>query len=265
MRHSLFFRLIFMMFVICFSTVANSEEKTFDQNHTMWNSVLQKNMKDGLFAYGRLNTDLKNSNQKHDFDKYLQVLQSVDMKQFQGWSRNEQMAFLINAYNAYTVKLIIDHYPVKSIKDTGSFFRKPWSIQFFSLLGGSIKSLDPIEHEYLRPKYKDYRIHAAVNCASKSCPVLRSEAYTGVKLDQQLDEQMRLWLADPSRNQVGPKADKLQLSKIFDWYKQDFEEWGGGIYKIIERFGTEPMKPLAKNRTKIEFMEYSWDLNLWES
>jgi hypothetical protein len=171
------------------------------------------------------------------------------------------MAFLINAYNALTVKLIVDHYPVKSIKDTGTIFTKPWSIKFFDLLDGTIKSLDPLEHEYLRPKFSDYRIHAAVNCASKSCPELRKEAFVSEKLDAQLDDQMAKWLTDPHRNRVDHEGKTIFLSKIFDWYGKDFESTKGGITAILFKHAPELYKDAVARGYVIKFLDYDWSLN----
>jgi hypothetical protein len=187
------------------------------------------------------------------------------MSEFQKLSKEEQMAFLINAYNAFTVQLILDHYPVASIRDIGGrvlrMLNKPWDIAFFSLLDGKIRTIDPIEHEYLRPHYKDYRIHAAVNCASASCPALLNEAFTGERLQQQLDRQMKRWLEDTSKNRVDHSNKTIYLSKIMDWYSKDFEEWGGGIRKVMVRHAPQLYEKAVKDRYQIRYLKYSWDLN----
>ncbi|MGE4130158.1 MAG: DUF547 domain-containing protein [Bdellovibrionales bacterium] len=223
--------------------------QSFDHEYKAWSALLGEYQNaEGLVAYKKLKSS-------GDLAPILSTLESVSYAQYNKWSDNQKKAFLINSYNAFTVKLILDHYPVASIKKIGSWFKKPWSIKFFKLLDGKIQSLDPIEHEWLRPKYKDYRIHAAVNCASKSCPPLRHEAFVGSKLDAQLDEQMKLWLADESRNNLSDKK-KIKISKIFDWYKSDFESWGGGILKVIEKHSGQSL-----SEPKITFLEYDWSLN----
>jgi Protein of unknown function, DUF547 len=234
---------------------------SFDQQHQGFTTVLKTYMVGNLVNYGKLKADVGNGSQPHPFTAYLKVIQGVKKSEFDSWSPLDQMAFLINAYNALTLKLIVDHYPVGSIKDIGGLFAKPWSIKFFDLLGGEIKSLDPIEHENLRPRFKDYRIHAAVNCASFSCPPLRGEAYVGSKLNQQLDEQMRNWISDKTRNSFDAATGEIKVSKIFDWYSKDFESWGGGVSKVLAKFGDDQVRAaLAKNK-KIEFLDYDWKLN----
>ena len=187
--------------VLALSMFLSAQSLAFDHSHGKWTEVLKKYLDSQAFVnYKELKSDIKKG--QHPFTQYLQELSSVSENDYKKWSREQQMAFLINSYNAFTVKLIIDKYPVESIRDIGSFFSKPWSLQFFTFLGKEM-SLDPIEHEMLRPVFKDYRIHGAVNCASVSCPVLAKKAFTPQNLDDLLDQQMRLWINDPSRNQVG--------------------------------------------------------------
>ncbi len=233
----------------------------FDQTHKKWTDVLSNyQTKTGLVKYSQLKKDIK-VNSKHAFTNYLSDLQSLKIKDFKLMSKNDQMAFLINSYNAFTIKLILDHYPTKSIKKIGGFFSSPWKLEFFSLFEGQIKALDPIEHEWLRPKYKDYRIHAAVNCASISCPPLRFEAYTGTKLDQQLSDQMTLWLKDQTRNQISKDNSTYKVSKIFDWYKEDFETWGGGILNVISKHLDLKLSQDQKTKARISYLNYDWSLN----
>jgi len=225
----------------------------FDHDHKLWNETLAKYLDaKGMVKYRALKADAKDA--RHAFTRYLKELENVPRATYDGWNAGQQQAFLINAYNAFTVRLILDNYPVKSIKKIGGLFTKPWSVKFFKLLGGEIQALDPIEHEWLRPKFKDYRIHAAVNCASYSCPPLRRTAFTAAGLSIQLDEQMKIWLSDPERNQLG--GEPLKLSKIFDWYGKDFEQWGGGVLKVVAKHAPQP--PAGKN---IKFLDYNWDLN----
>ena len=121
----------------------------FDQTHRVWTETLETYLNaEGLFAYQRLLTDIK-TQKNSTFMPYLESVEHVSKYQFETFARNQQMAFLINAYNAFTVKLIIDHYPVRSIKKIGKFFSSPWKRKFFSLLDGSIRTLDQIEHDWL--------------------------------------------------------------------------------------------------------------------
>lgn len=242
----------------------------FDHTHKEWTSVLKEyQTKKGLLKYKKLKADTDKSKESKDakktkihvFNSYIDSVQAVSFKEYSSFSKNEKMAFLINSYNALTVKLILDNYPVKSIKKIGGWFTKPWSVEFFSLLDGKIKSLDPIEHEWIRPKFEDYRIHAAVNCASFSCPPLRNEAFVASRLDKQLDGQMVAWLKDQNRNQISLKSNTWTISKIFDWYEGDFKKWGGGVVNVISKYMKKPLDPEASKKIKIKYLNYNWDLN----
>jgi hypothetical protein len=245
--------------LLLFPTIALSVG--FDHSHAQWTGVLKQYLSENnLFDYKQLKADTEQKNAPV-FENYLSSLQKVPKSDYDSWTKNDQKAFLINAYNAFTVKLIVDNYPVKSIKDIGGFLTKPWDVEFFSLLGGVIKSINPIEHDYLRPKFKDYRIHAAVNCASISCPPLRRDAFDGKLLDGQLDEQMRIWLLDRSRNRFDAITGEVHISKIFDWYESDFEKWGGGVKTVLLKHGDEQVKKAVKTSKKFPYLDYDWNLN----
>jgi len=202
--------------------------------------------------------------------QYLQDLEAVERRAFDNWPEAEQLAFLINAYNAWTIELILGEWPdLKSIKDLGSLFRSPWSRSFIPLLGKT-RSLDDIEHKLIRgsDRYRDPRIHFAVNCASIGCPALRAEAYRGPELEAQLAEQTSLFLRDRSRNRMAD--DTLQLSSIFKWYREDFEkQWKG--YGRLEEFLLQhadalDLSPADRVRLQagtldIDFLSYDWKLN----
>jgi len=209
------------------------------------------------------------SNQQ-DLKRYLSALSSVSEAQFNQGAKQDQLAFLINAYNAWTVELVLTSWPdIESIKDLGGFFSSPWSKEFVTLLGKT-RTLDDIEHRLIRNsgRYNDPRIHFAVNCASIGCPDLRAEAYDGSRLDQQLDEQTALFLEDRSRNRV--EGDVLKLSPIFKWYREDFEKnWHG--FNRLEDFllahanhlglSDAMVKKLNNGDADIEFLDYDWRLN----
>ncbi len=201
---------------------------------------------------------------------YLDSLAEVNQDEFDSYPLDYQLAFLINAYNGWTVELILTRYPgLKSIKDLGSFLRSPWKKQFAPLLG-KIRSLDEIEHSLIRgsARYDDPRIHFAVNCASIGCPALRAEAYSGEKLQEQLAEASELFLADRERNRL--RDETLEVSSIFKWYREDFEQGSLGIGSLGEFFAhhaqsfglNEEMKEKAKSgEVKIIFLKYDWSLN----
>jgi hypothetical protein len=201
---------------------------------------------------------------------YLNTLSIVDRDSFDAWPRQEQLAFLINAYNAWTVKLIIDNYPgLDSIKDLGSWFSTPWNRTFIPLLGER-RSLDDIEHKLIRGsgRYNDPRIHFAVNCASIGCPALRAGAYTGELLDEQLETATQNFLADSERNRL--RGDTLEVSSIFKWYRGDFESgWRNStslrlfLARYARALGLTPAQKhaLIDGTIDIDFLAYDWRLN----
>lgn len=203
-------------------------------------------------------------------DDYLSSLAKVNQTTFDSWNDNHQLAFLINAYNAHTIALILTEYPdITSIRDLGSFFSSPWKKEIAPLLG-EIRTLDDIEHNLIRGdnKYQEPRIHFAVNCASIGCPALREESYTGEKLETQLQGQTQRFLADKTRNYV--LDDTLYLSKIFSWYGSDFEQgWQGahsvkafiGLYSDALGLSEMQANKLIGGDMSISFNEYDWRLN----
>nr|WP_229817214.1 DUF547 domain-containing protein [Thalassotalea profundi] len=206
---------------------------------------------------------------------YLDLLTAITQAEFDGWGKAKQLAFLINAYNAWTVELIVSNLindkgiSLKSIKELGSFFSSPWSKKFIPLLGKT-RSLDDIEHKLIRgsERYNDPRIHFAVNCASIGCPALREEAYTEDKLDVQLHAQTIRFLLDTRRNKI--QGNTLSVSSIFKWYSGDFEKDFKGT-KTVQQFFlhysealklTQTQENLLKaNKMKVKFLDYNWALN----
>ena len=203
---------------------------------------------------------------------YLKQLSAVDAKTFDAWPKAERMAFLINAYNAFTVELILTRYPdLKSIKDLGGFLSSPWKKEFVPLLGKTV-SLDGIEHGMLRKRgaFDDPRIHFAVNCASVGCPMLREEAYVGARVDAQLAQQATRFMSDDSRNRYAADEQRLEVSMIFDWYGDDFRQGFLGIdsteaffARYADRLATKPeaRAEIAAKRAPVSFLEYDWRLN----
>ena len=174
-----------------------------------------------------------------------------------GWSENEKIAYWINAYNAFTIRLIIRNYPVKSIKDLGGKLYKintPWDIKFIHI-GDETYDLNNIENSILRKQFKEPRIHFALNCASKSCPPLRREAYSGSKLDAQLNEQARKFINNPKFNII--KEHEAELSKIFSWYRGDFSSPQMSFEAFISQWSPE----VITSETDISYMAYDWSLN----
>jgi hypothetical protein len=220
-------------------------------NHDLWNTLLQRHVKENGFV------DYKGMKQDSTaLNRYLALL-SAAQPESKAWSRAEKMAFWINAYNAFTVKLIVDYYPVKSIKDIKRgipFVNTVWDIKFIKI-GGKTYDLNNIEHGILRPDFKDARVHAAVNCASYSCPALRNEAYTPEKLEAQLDDAMRTFVNDPLRNRV--RGANAEISEIFKWFRGDFTREKGSIRSYLNQYAKEPLG----TKGRITHINYDWDLN----
>lgn len=209
--------------------------------HDTWDDLLQKHVDDqGRVHYAGFKAD------EALLDAYLEELSKMPAQR--SWSRSQQLAYWINAYNAFTVKLILDHYPVQSIRDIHD--GNPWAVHWIKI-GGTKYSLDQIEHQIIRPQFKDARIHFAVNCAARSCPPLLNKAYNPVVLEQQLRNQTRKFVNHTGYNQLGP--DKVRISKIFDWYKTDF----GDLIDYLNRYAEQDIRPQAE----LQFNDYDWSLN----
>ena len=203
---------------------------------------------------------------------YLRTLSTVTLTQFEQWPQRAQTAFLINAYNAFTVELILRQYPgIDSIRDIGGLFGSPWKRRFFMLLGAR-RHLDEVEHEMLRGAtgFAEPRIHFAVNCASLGCPALRPEAYTGARLDAQLEDQTQRFLRDRARNRFDADTGTLTVSPIFKWYREDFKIGFRGTDTLAGFLGlyADALADTPAGRQRIRagdfelaFGEYDWSLN----
>ncbi len=203
---------------------------------------------------------------------YLDTLAAVTDQEFKSWSKPQQLAFLINAYNAHMVELVLTRYPnIKSVWEFGKVLNNPFKKRFFKLFGRDY-SLDMIEHDTIRAKavYDEPRIHFAVNCASIGCPMLREEAYVGERLDGQLEEQTRRFLSDRSRNRYNPSANALEVSEIFKWYRDDFEAGYKGIRSREQFFAKhaaqlaelpEHQKLVRGEKADIRHLDYDWNIN----
>ena len=217
-----------------------------DQNqdkgiHASWNVLLQQYVDaDGNVDYH----SWKKS--QTDLDKYIQLLEKTPPANY--WDKNDSLAYFINAYNAVTVKLILDNYPLKSIRD----IKDPWDSKSLNLPNDRL-TLNDIEHKVLR-KMDDPRIHFAINCASASCPQLSNEAFRASKVQKQLEEATALFINDTSKNQISEK--NIGLSKIFLWFSKDFGSKKERI-AFIQKYSQKPFKDNAK----IKYQEYDWSLN----
>ena len=253
-------------------TPALAQTQGFDHQHAAWSALLKKHV---LLIDGGKGSQLRYAGMASDraaLKAYLEALSAVSATSYASFSKPQQMALLINAYNAYTVELILTRYPkLASIRDLGSLLQSPWKGKFIKLLGNEM-SLDNIEHDTLRARgrFDDPRIHFAVNCASIGCPMLREEAFVADKLEAQLDEQTRRFMGDRSRNRFNVGTGKLALSKIFDWYGEDFKLGHQGIASL-PAFAARHAELLADTpadrerlrglQVGVTFLDYDWKLN----
>jgi len=237
-----------VLFISCFVVLFSTDAQKAP-SHQQWDKLVKKHVNTaGWVNYKGF------KGEKAELDAYLKILTNNPPQK--SWSDNEQKAYWINAYNAFTVSLIVQHYPVKSIKDIGGKIYKintPWDIKFINI-GGKKYDLNNIEHGILRKKWSDPRIHFAVNCASISCPALRSEAFAAARLDEQLDDAGKVFLRDKSKNKVNP--DKAQVSKIFSWFKGDFTK-KTSLVEFVNKYSDVKLTANAD----IDFLDYDWKLN----
>ncbi len=228
---------------------------SFDHNHTLLTKVLKK-----FLVPGEISTLVKYQELKEDraeFDTYLKGLESLSKSEFSNFNQNQKLSFWINAYNAYTLKLIIDNYPLESIKDLGSLLSSPWKKKFIKLFD-KVMTLDDIEHGTIRKKFKEPRIHFAVNCASMGCPSLADEAFTESNLESLLQKMSLKFINNDKKNSYNIQEKTMRLSKIFLWYGGDFKEKFGSYKKFIQTL-KPGVKDLAKFRVK--WNKYGWKLN----
>lgn len=246
--------------------------QAFDHSHGAWDVLLKRHVV--LISEGNASqVDYTGLLQDHAALKtYLNALSAITEGEYQAWTKAERLAFLINAYNAFTVEFILTKYPdIQSIKDLGGLFQSPWKKRFFTLLGEE-RHLDNLEHKLIRARgvFNEPRIHFAVNCASVGCPMLRNEAYTAERLNMQLEDNMRRFLSDRSRNRFDAMSGRLQVSNIFDWDGEDFEQGHQGFSSLQTLFtkyaalladSIDARQRIATGNYRLTFLDYDWRLN----
>jgi hypothetical protein len=220
-------------------------------DQSIYAELLKKYVKNGKVDYAGFKAE------ETKLDAYLAILQAVDSDSL---SREEQFAFYANAYNAWTIKLILSRYPdVNSIKDLGSLLKSPWKKKIVRI-DGDVISLDNVEHDILRPRFKDPRVHFAINCAAISCPPLKREPYQGNILHAQLDNSTRSFL----NNQKNYKFDgnSFYVSRIFKWFAEDFDHDVLSFY--LKYADSELRQKLEAKRSRliIKYLAYDWGLNI---
>ena len=219
-------------------------------DNSLYGELLKKYVRDGKVDYAGFKTE------EAMLDRYLKILENLDPGKL---PRNEQYAFYANAYNAWTIKLILSGYPgVTSIKDLGSLIKSPWKKKIVRI-DGEVISLDHVEHEILRPRYRDPRVHFAINCAAKSCPPLRPEPFSGNILDRQLDDSTRSFINDPQSYRL--EDNELYVSRIFKWFSEDFND---DVFGFFLKYATGNLKKKLETqseRINVKYLQYDWSLN----
>ena len=243
---------VFVSFYLFFGSISNNVKTTkgefivvpngtIELDHSVWQTLLEKYVNDvGDVNYKGFLAGLP------ALDDYINYL--AENSPERDWPKNEKLAYYINLYNAATVKLILNNYPTKSIKD----LKNPWGKSWIRT-GDGLLSLGDIEHKILR-KMNEPRIHFAINCASFSCPKLSNKAFTASQMEKQLTEATKSFIQDANKNIISKQ--RLQLSNIFKWYKKDFTENGSVINYI------QPYTPIKlDNKADIDYLKYDWHLN----
>jgi hypothetical protein len=256
----------------CFSGVVPSQAQALDTTTASWDVLLRKHVAwnpEGVAS----SVDYRGfAADRAELNRVLEAMSALSSAAYDGLKRDEKLAFLINAYNAFTVALILSRYPdLKSIRDLGSVLQSPWKKRFFNLLGAA-QHLDGIEHEMIRAPgvFDEPRIHFVVNCASIGCPALRPEAMVAARLESQLEDSTRRFLRDRSRNRFNAASTKLEVSKIFDWYRGDFEKGYRGIrsresffarYADLLADDAAARELIRQAKAPLTFLDYDWALN----
>jgi hypothetical protein len=211
---------------------------------SLFNDLLQAHVtKDGIVDYTSFNNE--------KLDAYLSYLEKTAPEVT--WSENKQKAFWINAYNAYTIKKILENYPLKSITDIKENGKTAWKIPFANV-GGKMYSLDYIENEILRKNLFDPRIHVGLNCGASSCPKLGNIAFTEENIEGTLEKLMKVFINDTTRNKI--TKNKIQISSIFDWFQKDFTK-NNTLINYINKYSETKIK----SNSKISYLKYDWSLN----
>ena len=247
---------LLVAFLIVLLPSASRGAELFDQTHARFARVLAAVVKDARVDYAKLKAA------PAELDAYLGAVASVPAAEFEDWRESDRLALLLNLYNAQTLRLIIDHYPLKSIRSIGFLPGAAWrelNVRF----GGQTNSLEHLEHEVIRVEYLEPRIHFSLVCAAIGCPPLRSEPFVGARLNEQLDDQARQFLASREKNRFDAAKNTLYLSPIFKWYAGDFIAPAGSVANYVKPFLPEAQRTalVDPGKVKVKFTDYDWSLN----
>lgn len=228
-------------------------------NHQDWDDFLKHTVRAGSDGITRIAYAGISGAERDRLHGYIEAMQAIRISDF---SRNEQLAYWINLYNAVTVDTVLAHYPVKSIRDIdispGFFSDGPWGKRVLNIEGSAL-SLNDIEHRILRPVWKDPRVHYALNCASIGCPNLRRHAYTAASIEEQLDVAAREFIAHPRA--VRFTDEGVYVSSIYSWFQQDFGETEADVIKHIQGYASTATANKLKGIEHIAGDDYDWSLN----
>ncbi|MCB9248595.1 MAG: DUF547 domain-containing protein [Ignavibacteriales bacterium] len=249
-----------ILFVSLFFLSSYAFSQSID--HSLFTQILKDHNYNGMVDYKKLQIDER-------LKTYLEYLSNVNPHNLK--NNSEKIAYWINVYNAFTLKAIVDNYPIESINDlhTGGrifghiFSTTVWDDEFI-IINGKEYSLNDVEHKILRKEFKEPRIHFAIVCASISCPKLRYEAYTAENLEDQLQDQAIQFFNDETKNKFDKKNRVAELSKILDWFSEDFGKNEEEVLLFASKFLTKDLqKDIAENIDKweIDYLSYNWDLN----
>jgi hypothetical protein len=258
---------------LALAVAAPAAHAALDHAHAAFDSLLRRHV-----AWNAAGTTTSVSYrgfaaERAELRKVLDAYSAVPRAEYDAMTRDQRLAFLINAYNAFTIELVLTRYPdLKSIRDLGSILQSAWKRRFFRLLGED-RHLDDVEHGMIRAPgaFDEPRIHFVVNCASIGCPALRPEAVTAAALEQQLEDSTRRFLRDATRNRHDAASGRLEVSRIFDWYRGDFEKGLRGItsreqffarYADLLAADERGRAAVREARAPIAHLEYDWALNV---
>ncbi len=251
---------LFILVLSLFLMVNARAEYAFDQEHTSLTKALSN-----VVVYKENSGSVKYKDlikKPGDLINYLKDIGHVSEKDFKTWSEPNQIAFLINAYNANSLQLVKDYYPITTIKKVPGT-KDAMKMKFFRLFGKEM-SLESLENDYLRKNYSEPRYHFALNCATIACPRVRNEAYVGARLDEQLNDQVKTFSRDTSRNKIDVAEKNLQLSPVFESVESDLQKGGISIGKWVAPYISDDeavRKELVEGKYKVSHLDYNWDLN----
>ncbi|WP_070988124.1 DUF547 domain-containing protein [Halofilum ochraceum] len=239
---------------------AHDETSTETIDHSAWTGFLGEYLQEDAEDVTRLDYGGVDQADQQRLDRYIERLAGVPISDY---SRSEQFAYWVNLYNAVTVDVVLEHYPVESIRDIdispGWFSSGPWGAKLVTVEGEEL-SLDDIEHRILRPIWSDPRIHYAVNCASVGCPDLQPQAFTPENMEKQLDRAARGYVND-SRGFTIDQNDDLIVSSIYEWFQEDFGGSELGVIKHLQKYADESGAAMIERRTEYDSHRYDWSLN----